>query len=84
MKWYDWYWTIWLTLFMLAFLALELPSVFSGHPERTLSWWVWKRLESFIPGVTTMPWTWNHWLFIVLWFGLFAWLAVHFSFGWIR
>lgn len=83
MKWFEWYWTFLVGGFVVLFLAVEIPSIVSGHPERTLSYWVWRRLESWTPG-SNAPWTLNHWIFGIIFLILFLWLAVHFAFGWIR
>lgn len=44
---YAWYWGLWL---VLLFGVPEAFALMSGHPERTLSAWVW-RLEGTGPTV---------------------------------
>ena len=82
MKWYDWYWIVWIFITLGLFLPVELQAVFSGHPERTFSAFIW-RVEDFIPG-NDAPWTTTHWIIGIFLLLLFLWLAFHFPFGFLR
>lgn len=67
-KVYGILWLLWLT----AFLAIELTALFSGRPQDTLSWYVW-RLEG------------TRWTFARYFIAVFCvWLAGHMIFRWWR
>lgn len=63
---YGWLWIIWLA----AFLVIELSALWTGHPSRTLSEWVW-RIEG------------RGWTFARYFVAAFlCWLAGHLVFRW--
>ncbi len=70
--WADWYWPIWL---VGAFGIPEGIGLATGHPEWTLSDWVWKVFD-VLPGDTLWQWTAVH--FFLLCF--MAWLTMHLVF----
>lgn len=57
-----------------AFLAIELTALFTGHPQFTLSEFVW-RLEQ-VNGA------WTILRFFIMAFCI--WLTLHMAFGWFR
>lgn len=73
MKGSTMYGLLWL-LWIISFLVIELSALFTGHPERTLSAWVWK-LEDLHHG----------WTFARYFIAVFClWLFCHMAFGWFR
>lgn len=63
-------WIAWLAIF----LAIELSALLTGHPQWTLSDFVW-RLERLG----------RAWTFLRYFVAAFCvWLALHMSFGWFR
>lgn len=63
----------WIT-WIVAFLAIELTAIASGHSRYTLSDYVW-RLEQIDAG----------WTFLRYFVAAFCvWLALHMIFGWFR
>jgi len=67
------YGVLWL-LWLASFLAIELTALWTGHPEFTLSEWVW-RLEK-------LGRVWSFARYFVAAFLL--WLFFHLVFGWWR
>jgi len=67
------YTLLWLG-WMVAFLAIELTALFTGHSEYTLSDFVW-RLEQ-----VNRAWTFAR--FFIVAFCL--WLTLHMAFGWFK
>lgn len=73
------YWPIWLGLSIASFLAYEIYALSTGHPENTLSDWVWRTLK--INGHTSVAnWTASDFLTFGVWVVLFTWLTFHFFF----
>lgn len=67
---YGTFWLVWLG----AFLLIELTALFTGHPEFTLSEWVW-RLERL-----GRVWTFARYFVAAF----LLWLFFHLVFGWWR
>lgn len=67
---YAWLWIAWI----VVFFVIELSALITGHPERTLSEFVW-RLEG-------LHGAWSFARFFIA-VGC-AWLTFHFTFGWFR
>jgi hypothetical protein len=67
----DWglYWWVW---FLAGFGIPEAIALLSGHPERTLSEFVWRTFQVDSPD--PLRWTFLHYLLAVM----MLWLAVHF------
>lgn len=70
MRLYGVLWVAWLA----AFLAIEVSALVTGHPQWTLSDFVW-RLEALGRGWTAARYGVAAFL---------AWLALHLTFGWFR
>lgn len=67
---YPWLWVAWIA----AFFLIELTALWSGHPQYTLSWYVW-RLEQISAS----------WTFLRFFIAAFClWLFFHMAFGWFR
>ena len=78
-SWAVWYWPIWLLTAIAVFLGPEIYALVSGHPENTLSWWVWDKLQ--ISGHTSFAdWTAGDFLTFGVWLTLVIWLTFHFFF----
>lgn len=67
---YPWLWLAWIA----SFLVIELTALFTGHPQYTLSDYVW-RLEQ-----VNRAWTFGR--FFVCAF--LVWLLLHLVLGWFR
>lgn len=73
------YWPVWLITSIMAFLAVEIYALASGHPENTLSDWVWRTLKIGI-NEKISNWTAADYLTFGVWIVLFTWLTFHFFF----
>jgi hypothetical protein len=67
------YGLLWLA-WIIIFLVIELSALWTGHPSRTLSDWVWQ-LEGLGRG-----WTFARYFIAAF----LCWLAGHLIFGWWR
>jgi hypothetical protein len=74
MRFADWYWLAWL---FGGFCVYEFYSLFSGHPENTLSDTVWRWCK-VTPGSTIASWSFLH-IIVAL---FMVWLFFHIIFGW--
>ena len=79
-NWASLYWLGWVAA---GFGGPEAWAIVSGHPENTLSAQVWRILDT-IARQPMSAWAWQHWVGAVVLLVLFAWLSVHFAFGWLR
>lgn len=73
------YWPVWLVTAVVTFLVPEIYALASGHPENTLSDWVWRTLKIARhqnPGA----WTAADFLTFGCWVVLVVWLTAHFWF----
>lgn len=80
--WGNHYWSIWLAVLLLTFLAPEAYGL-ATNSANTLSAWVWRALkisshESFI------QWSAMDFLMFGVWTTLVVWLTGHFFFGIFR
>lgn len=77
---WGWFWLIWANIGS----AVELYWVFT-NTANTLSRQIWG-LEGidFAHPLEFSEWTWVHWTIAVCLWAFFAWLSVHFPFGWLR
>jgi len=73
------YWPVWLGLFVGTFLLREIAALATGHPEATLSDWVWKVLR-ITQNETPAAWSATDYLIFGVWVVLFTWLTWHFFF----
>jgi hypothetical protein len=73
----------WLGWVVVGFGGFEGYAVVTGHPENTLSAQVWRVLDT-VARQPMSAWSWQHWVGMTVVLVLFAWLSVHFAFGWIR
>lgn len=76
----DIFWACWFFTSISVFLAVELTALFTGHPENTLSYAIW-RMESLRTGQPIFQWTFAHLAFTVGFGALSLWLFGHFGFG---
>jgi hypothetical protein len=76
------YWLVWFTGSFALFLGPEIYALCTDW-QRTLSAAVW-RLEAFRQGEPIPQWSAGHLLFIGAFALTFAWLTMHFGFGWWR
>jgi hypothetical protein len=74
------YWWLWAVTSGAFFLAPEIWALASGHPEATLSAWIW-RMEDFLPDQQIWHWNAFHLLFIAMLLVLDVWLLGHFGWG---
>lgn len=80
-NWAATYWTAWFALaFPIGFVPMEFTAIGSGHPENSLSAFIW-RVFHVVPHQPIQQWSAGH----VLLGGAFAllaiWLIGHFVFG---
>jgi len=73
--WGQWYWPLWLTIVLLAFLVPEIYALIT-NVRNTLSWWVWDQLD--VSPLATAPWTAAHLLVFGVWVLMNVWLTGHF------
>ena len=73
------YWPLWLAFFTAMFLLREVWALATGHPEATLSAWVWRvlRITSNEP---VSSWSAADYLVCGCWLVLVSWLTFHFFF----
>jgi hypothetical protein len=78
------YWFIWLISVIGSFLAYEIISLTDGHPENTLSNWMWTHLKIRLgEGIT--QWSAGDLLTFSVYITVFIlWLPWHFWFGRFR
>ena len=69
---YTWAWIFWLGLFF----AIEIPAIVDRRPGDTLT----EHVRDWF-AVRSKPWGWRARRFMLLAF--LAWLAVHFTTGWV-
>lgn len=72
-NWISLYWLVW---FVVGFGLVETWAIVTKRPQDTLSDQIWRFERTFGPPWT---WTWQHWLFVVLWTALSVWLWGHFT-----
>ena len=70
--WADYYWPIWL---VVLFGIPEGVALATGHPEWTLSDWVW-RVFDVLPGSTLWEWRAVHFFLLAF----MVWLTLHLAF----
>ena len=77
---WGWFWLTW----MLVGLGVELYWV-AVNTANTLSRQIWgiERIDLAHP-LDIAEWTPVHWILAILLWAFFAWLSVHFPFGWLR
>ena len=73
------YWPLWLGVAVSAFLQREIWALQSGHPQDTLSEWVWRVLKVAVNRPLS-DWSAAHFLVFGCWLVLFGWLTFHFFF----
>lgn len=73
------YWPIWLAATIVSFLVYEIYALATGHPENTLSDWVWRVLK-IGKNASFANWTAADFLTFGVWMTLFIWLTFHFFF----
>jgi len=73
------YWPAWLAVSVGAFLQREIWALQSGHPQDTLSEWVWRVLKVAVNRPLS-DWSAAHFLVFGCWLVLFGWLTFHFFF----
>lgn len=75
------YWFIWLVTVLVSFLVYEIFSLATGHPENTLSNWVWVHLKIHA-GESITQWSAADLLTLCTYVVVFVcWLPWHF---WLR
>lgn len=75
------YWLIWLAIVLVSFLGYEIFSLATGHPENTLSNWVWMHLRIHA-GESVLQWSAADILTFGAYLSVFVlWLPWHF---WLR
>lgn len=78
------YWAIWIAAVLVSFLAYEVLSLVTGHPEDTLSAWVWEHLKIHA-GESITQWSAGDLLTFSAYLTVFvAWLPWHFWLGKFR
>lgn len=80
MTWGRQYWAAWLIIVLVTFLAPEITALITGHPENTLSNYVWVKLH-IVRGEKVRQWTAGDFLTFCAWMSMWAWLTWHFFFG---
>lgn len=73
------YWPVWLGIAIASFLGPEIYALVSGHPENTLSDWVWRSLK-IAKNQSFLTWTAADFLVFGCWIVLAVWLTAHFFF----
>lgn len=72
------YWFVFLTVLLVAFLGYEVLSLVTGHPENTLSNWVWTHLKIHA-GESITQWSAGDLLTFTTYISVFVlWLPFHF------
>jgi hypothetical protein len=80
----DRYWAIWLTAALVSFLGYEILSLATGHPENTLSAWVWSHLKIHA-GESITQWSAGDLLTFGAYLIVFVcWIPFHFWWGKFR
>lgn len=74
------YWSILLTVFFGGFFAYEITSIATGHPENTLSAYIWNWL-GVMRGQPITQWSFAHFAFLGIFTLTAGWLIGHFGFG---
>lgn len=77
------YWLCWLLGTFATFITPESIVLATGHPERTLSWWVWKHAQVVVHQPVSQ-WSAAHVLFAGVFLVLVVWLSAHLILGWWR
>lgn len=78
------YWTVWLIITVASFLGYEIFALVTGHPENTLSNWVWMHLK-IRAGESITQWSAGDLLTFAVYIAVFvAWLPWHFWLGKFR
>jgi hypothetical protein len=73
------YWPAWLGVMTGLFLLREVWALQTGHPQDTLSDWVWRILKVGV-NKPVGSWTPAHFLVFGCWLVLMIWLTWHFFF----
>jgi len=79
----DKFWLAWFCLAFFSFLIPELYFLFSGRPDRTLSYAIW-RLIGLKEGQGFWQWSFGHYFFMACFGMLIFWLFFHFGWGLFR
>jgi hypothetical protein len=74
------YWSTLLTVFFGGFFAYEITSIATGHPENTLSAYIWNWL-GVMRGQPITQWSFAHFAFLGIFTLTAGWLIGHFGFG---
>lgn len=74
------YWALWLATMFATFGVPETVALATGHPEKTLSWWIWTHVQ-VIQHQPIRDWSASHFLFAGVFVTLAAWLIGHLVFG---
>lgn len=78
------YWAAWLAVVLASFLWLEILSLASGHPENSLSAWVWEHLKIRL-GESISQWSAGDLLTFAAYVAVFiCWLPWHLWLGKFR
>jgi hypothetical protein len=78
------YWAAWMVAVLASFLWLEILSLVNGHPENTLSAWVWEHLK-IRAGESITQWSAGDLLTFAAYVTVFiCWLPWHFWLGKFR
>jgi hypothetical protein len=78
------YWAVWMVVTLAAFLWYEILSLVNGHPENTLSNWVWSHLKIHA-GESITQWSAGDLLVFATYVSVFiCWLPAHFWWGRFR
>jgi magnesium-transporting ATPase (P-type) len=72
------YWFWWMIILFVSFAVYEIGSLATGHPENTLSNWIWNALKIHV-GESITQWSAGDLLTFVVYIGVFVlWLPWHF------
>jgi hypothetical protein len=74
------YWSVLLTVFFGGFFAYEITSIATGHPENTLSAYIWNWL-GVMRGQPITQWSFTHFAFLGIFTLTAGWLIGHFGWG---
>lgn len=78
------YWTVWIVATLGSFLVYEVLELATGHPENTLSNWVWVHLK-ITAGESITRWSAGDLLTFAAYVSVFVlWLPWHFWLGRFR
>lgn len=78
------YWAAWLGAVLVSFLWYEITALATGHPENTLSSWVWYHLK-IRAGESITQWSAGDLLTFGVYVSVFVlWLPWHFWLGKFR